>query len=180
MPMEIQIPDTELFNSESNEFIKIKGRKLVLEHSLVSVHKWEAKWKKPFLSKDPKTREESLDYVKCMTLSQNVDPSLYFLIGSDILDTIQKYIDDPMTATVIKETNKRGKNSIITSELIYYWMVALQIPWEAQRWHLNQLLTLIEVCNIKNSPSKKMSKKEIYSRNQALNAARRKAAHSNG
>lgn len=181
MKKQIFIPESEFFNSETNEFFTVKAQTLTIKHTLVSVSKWEAKWKKPFLTKEPKTREESLDYIKCMTLTQNVDPNVYYAIPNNVINEIQQYIDDPMTATTINnKSNKKGRGNPITSELIYYWMTAYSIPWEAEKWHLNRLLTLIEICNIKNAPSKKMSKREIYSQNQALNAARRKAAHSNG
>ena len=174
----IIIPETELYDEIQNEFKYVKEQKLVLEHSLVSLSKWESKWHKPFLSKDPKTREETIDYIRCMTVN-SVDPIVYQCVSSDNIQEINKYIEDPMTATTIKSQTK-GKQEIITAEIIYYWMVALQIPFECQKWHLNKLLTLINVVNIKNKPPKKMSKKDVMSRNASLNAARRKALHTKG
>lgn len=174
----IIIPETELYDEIRNEFKYVKEQKLVLEHSLVSLSKWESKWHKPFLSKDPKTREETIDYIRCMTVN-SVDPIVYQCVSSENIQEINKYIEDPMTATTIKSQNK-GKQEIITAEIIYYWMVALQIPFECQKWHLNKLLTLINVVNIKNKPPKKMSKKDIMSRNASLNAARRQALHTKG
>lgn len=174
----ITIPETELYDEIRNEFKIVKEQKLVLEHSLVSLSKWESKWHKPFLGKDPKTHEETIDYIRCMTVN-SVDPIVYQCISYKNIDQINKYIEDPMTATTIKD-QKKGKPEVITAEIIYYWMVALQIPFECQKWHLNKLLTLINVVNIKNKPSKKMSKKEVMSRNTSLNAARRKALHSKG
>lgn len=178
--LEITIPSIELWNEEKQEFISIKGATLKLEHSLVSLSKWESKWCKAFLSKDDKTREETLDYIKCMTLTQNVDPDLYAFITDDNMNKIATYINSPMTATTFREESKGGPREIITAELIYYWMIALNIPFECQKWHLNRLLTLIRVCNIKNQPPKKMSKREIMSRNASLNAARRKQLNSKG
>ena len=152
-----------------------------LEHSLLSISKWESKWKKPFISKEQKTQEEALDYIRCMTITPNVDPHLYRYIPADIFKQIEAYIDDPMTATWINSNEKkRPNNQIITSELIYYWMVSYRIPMECEKWHLNRLLMLIQVCDEKNKPEKKMSRREILSRNSALNAARRAKLHSKG
>ena len=174
----VTIPETEFYDEIRNEFKVVKEQKLVLEHSLVSLSKWESKWHKPFLSKDPKTKEETIDYVRCMTVS-SVDPIVYECITPKVIGEINKYIEDPMTATTIRD-QKKGKPEVITAEIIYYWLVALGIPFECQKWHLNKLLTLINVVNIKNKPAKKMSKKEVMSRNASLNAARRKALHTKG
>lgn len=183
----LEIPQQEFFLPDTNEFIYIKGKTIQLEHSLISLSKWESKWKKSFLKKDPeRTIEQSNDYVRCMTLTQNVDPRLYMHLGPDIGEQINKYINDPMTATVLTkdESQKAGINrDTITSELIYYWMVALQIPFECQKWHLNRLLTLIEVCNVKNSPPKKMTaaqRRAQMSQWSAINAARRAKTGSRG
>lgn len=179
--LEIIIPDVELFDEIKNEFKYVKGATLKLEHSLVSLSKWESKWKKPFLTNDEKSYEETVDYIKCMTLTQNVNPELYYYIGNDNMLKINEYIGNPMTATTFgKETKGKRNTEIVTSELIYYWMIALNIPFECQKWHLNRLLTLVKVCNIKNQPPKKMSKREIMARNAALNAQRRKQLNSKG
>lgn len=171
----------ESWDEEKQEFIPPKESSLVLEHSLVSLSKWESKWCKVFLSKNEKTEEEVLDYIKCMTITQNVDPDIYNHLSQDNVDKIKEYIDSPQTATVFsQERGGSGNREVVTSELIYYWMIALNIPFECQKWHLNRLLTLVRVCNIKNSPPKKRSKKEIMSRNAALNAARRKQLNSKG
>lgn len=182
--LKITIPESEFFDSEKNEFIKRKGATIQLEHSLVSLSKWESKWHKPFLdekNKGTKTQEEIIDYVRCMTITQNVDPEVYYGLTSENLKAIDDYINDPMTATWFSdEHDKRKQQSVVTSELIYYWMISLNIPVEFQKWHLNRLLTLIKVCNEKNKPEKKMSKQALMSRNRALNAARRKALNSRG
>ena len=181
--LQIEIPSREYYDEVKNEFITIKGQTLQLEHSLVSISKWESKWNKPFLSKDKKTVEEFLDYVRCMTLTQNVNPMVYKNIDQKIANKITEYIEAPMSATWFNESrdaNMPRSREVVTSELIYYWMVALQIPFECQKWHLNRLMNLIRICNIKNSPKKKMSRNEIYNRNAALNAARRKAMGSSG
>lgn len=174
----LTIPKTELYDEIQNEFKFIKEQKLVLEHSLVSLSKWESKWHKPFLSKEDKTIEETIDYIRCMTVN-SVDPDVYLCINRDHISKVNEYIADPMTATTISEKGPASRE-IITSEIIYYWMVALQIPFECQKWHLNRLLTLINVCSIKNKPPKKMSQKAVMSRNAALNASRRKALHTRG
>lgn len=176
--LQITIPPGEMFDESKAEFIKTKGQVLALEHSLVSLSKWESKWHKPFLSKEPKTRQETLDYIKCMTLTQNVDPIVYNFLSIDNINQINDYIDDPMTATTINDKSPNKPNrSIITAEIIYYWMIAFNIPQEYQKWHLNRLLTLIRVCDIKNQPEKKMSKREIMNQHRSLNAARRAKRH---
>lgn len=177
----ITVPAVEMFNEETQEFFMLKEQTLQLEHSLVSLSKWESKWCKPFLTKDNKTLEETLDYIKCMTITQNVNPEVYSRLSSENIKAINDYIEAPMTATTFYNDNQKGRGKeTITSELIYYWMVALNIPMECQRWHLNRLLTLVRVCNVKNNPPKKMSRRELMNRNAALNAARRKQLNTNG
>ena len=177
----ITIPATEEFDEIKGEFITTREQTLQLEHSLISISKWESKWCKPFLAKQDKTREEVIDYVKCMTLNKNVNDDVYRCLTQDNITAINEYIGAPMTATYFSNQDKgKRNNEQITSELIYYWMIALQIPFECQKWHINRLLTLIRVCNVKNTPPKKMSKREIISRNAALNAARRQQLNTKG
>lgn len=179
--LQITIPETEQWDESKQEFINTKEQTLQLEHSLISLSKWESKWEKPFLTKEEKSHEETIDYIKCMTLTKNVDPNVYNNITYENIAKINNYIAAPMTATRILEDGKgKGSQEQVTSELIYYWMIALNIPLECEKWHLNRLLTLIKVCNIKNQPPKKMSKREIMSRNAALNAARRKQFNTKG
>ena len=178
--LEIEIPNTELWDSERQEFINIQDQKLSLEHSLVSISKWESKWHKPFLGRDKKTEEEMLDYIKCMTLTPKVDPNVYQAFTQNTLKKIEDYIYDPMTATTITDRSNAKSREIVTSEIIYYWMITLGIPVEFQKWHINRLMTLIQVCNIKNKPKKKMSRNELYSRNSALNAARKAKLNTRG
>lgn len=185
MPKIITIPDQEFFDSEKNEFFTIKGTTFKIEHSLVAIAKWESKWHVPFLDdKTEKTAEMMMDYVKCMTISQNVDPNVYRYLPSSVVQEINAYIEDPMTATTFKD-DKKGpkKGEFITNEIIYYWMIAQNIPLECEKWHLNRLMALIRVCGEKNNEQQgnnKMSKKAIMSQNRALNAARRKASGSRG
>ena len=179
--LQIVIPGVELFNSQTNEFKTTKEVTLSLEHSLVSVSKWESKWKKPFLTDAPKSREESLDYIRCMTITQNVPDDAYSRIDGKTMQKIQEYIDDPMTATWFNEQKKKNKRGeTITAELIYFWMVAYNIPFECQKWHLNKLLTLIKVCDVKNSPEKKMGKKEAADWQRSVNARRKAALNTKG
>ena len=178
--LELVIPENEYYNSNTKEFISIPEQRLRLKHSLVSVSKWEAKWKVPFLSKKPKTREQSVDYIKLMTITQNVNPLVYDFLPDNVMAKIQEYIDDPMTATVIKTQPKPGGQKVITSEVIYSWMVSYNISKEYEKWHLNRLLTLIEILKIENSPKKKMNRNSLYQRNQAINDARRAKANSRG
>jgi len=168
------IPSVELFDQKNNLFINEKGTEIQLEHSLIALSKWESKYCRAFLTKEDKSREETLDYVRAMTVTQNVDDSLYSRITEDLLLKVYEYINNPMTATYLYVDKSAPLNrEKITSELIYYWMVALQIPFECQKWHLNRLLTLIDVCNRKSQPQKKMSKNDIRARNRALNESRR-------
>lgn len=180
--LQIRIPATEQWDEQSEEFVYTEECILQLEHSLVSLQKWESKWHKPFLTKDEKTEEELLDYIKSMTITQNVDPKVYHCLTDENYDDIKNYIDDPMTATTFPEdkTSKGTNRETITAELIYYWMIAQNIPPEYRTWHLKQLLTLIQVCTVKNTSPKKRSKKEIASQYAAMNAARRKKLNSKG
>ena len=177
----ITVPAFEMWDEKNEKFVNIKECTLQLEHSLISLSKWESKWCKPFLFTKEKTEEETLDYVRCMTLTSRVSPEVYYGLTSENIKAINRYIEAPMTATCFgADRNGRGNREIVTSELIYYWMIALNIPFECQKWHLNRLLTLIRVCNIKNQPAKKMSRRGIMSSNAALNAARRKQLGTNG
>lgn len=178
----IVIPETELFDSSTNEFVYIKQQTLSLEHSLVSIQKWEAKWKKSFLNTmSERTVEEAIDYVRCMTITKNVNPLVYSNMPKEVFEQINKYINDDMTATTFNDDNKKGSREIITAELIYFWMVNFGIPFECKKWHLNQLLTLIKVCAVKaNDSNKKMSKNQILKQNSELNAIRRQRLKSKG
>ena len=179
--LSIVVPKRELWDERTEEFVYVKEQKLVLEHSLVSLSKWEARWKKAFFGKKEKTEEEIVDYVRCMTITQNVNPQVYnYLTESNIMD-IKRYIEDPMTATVLYSSKEKQPNrETVTSELIYYWMISLNIPFKCEKWHINRLLTLIDVCSRKNQPPKKMSQKALMSRNAALNAQRRQRLKTNG
>lgn len=179
--LQIKIPATEFWDENKEEFVtNTEEQTLQLEHSLVSISKWESKWNKPFLNRSDKTTEEVLDYIKCMTITQNVKDETYERLTSKNIEDINEYISAPMTATTFHNKNQGISRETITSELIYYWMISLNIPMECQKWHINRLLTLIRVCNVKNTPPKKMNKREIASHYASLNAARRKQFNSNG
>lgn len=184
MPMTLHIPEKNGFDNDTNSFISIKATDIQLEHSLISLKKWEQKYHIPFLdNKHEKTAEEWLYYIRCMTITQNVDEDVFKYMSMNELKQVMAYIEDPMTATWFNDKDKKGaatkKNEVITAEIIYYWMIALNIPIQFEKWHLNQLLTLIRVVNIKNNPSK-MGRKEQAMQRQALNAKRRAAMHSKG
>lgn len=181
--LKIHIDKFEVYDESKAEFMYYPETDIVLEHSLVSISKWESKWHKPFLdSRTEKTNEEVIDYIRCMTLSQNVKDEIYEYLPAKVIDQVNAYIDDPMTATWFAKDNEHSQRNseIITSELIYYWMITLNIPVKFEKWHLNRLITLIRVCNIKNTPPKKMSKKASMERMAALNKARREQANSKG
>ena len=178
--LKITLPSVELYDEVNDLFITSKEQVLQLEHSLVSLSKWESKWKKPFLTKEIKTTAETIDYIKCMTITQNMDDAVYNNVTDDNISEVQKYIESPMTATTIANMDKASKE-IVTAEIIYYWMITLAIPFEpCHKWHLDKLTTLINVCSIKNAPPKKMSRNEVISRNAALNRSRRKAMRTSG
>lgn len=180
--LSINIGQIELFNEQTNEFFYLKPIVLKLEHSLISISKWEAKWHKPF-SNSQKTDEEMRDYIRCMTLNGDLHPAYYSSLSREDITNIENYINDEMTATTFHTNGqqKRGAPSrkFITSEVIYYWMIVLNIPFECEKWHLNRLLTLIRVCNVESSP-KKMTKKETAAYYKALNAENRKKFSSKG
>jgi len=183
----LTIDGKELYDNSTKEFITIPTTTVNLEHSLLSISKWESKWNKPFLTDSPKykkTFEEQLDYFACMSVSKNVSPELFRCLTVEQAKEISDYVDAPMTATWFSDDKQKNKKStrseIITSEVIYYWMVSLNIPFECQKWHLNKLLTLIRVCSIKNAPEKKMPNSEMLAQRHALNMARRQAMHTHG
>lgn len=167
----VPLSSNEYFNEETNTFEVGETFALRLEHSLVSASKWESIFEKPFLTSDEKTPEEILGYIKAMTLEE-VPEDIYEKLSVDNIKEINSYIDAKMTATWFKaQTSKRPKE-IITTEIIYYWMVSLNIPFECQYWHLNRLMTFIQVINQKNAPQKKMTPQEIAARNRTLNEQR--------
>ena len=181
--LRITIPgSSELWDEEKQEFLPpTKDVTIQLEHSLVSVSRWESKWNKAFLKKEEKSTEEAIDYVRCMTVTQGISPEVYHRLSPENLTQINDYIGAPMTATYFRDDKIMGQSrETVTSELIYYWMIALNIPFECQKWHLNRLFALIKVCSIKNNPPKKMSKAEIARQQAKLNAARRKKYNSKG
>lgn len=178
--LKIEIPAAELFNESDQTFAEKQGVALSLEHSLVSVSKWESKWCVPFLSKTEKTEDQMLDYIKGMTLTQNVDDSVYMQLSADNFDAIKEYIDLPMSATIVIDRDRKTSREIITAEIIYYWMIVLNVPFECQKWHLNRLLMLINVCSIKQQDPKKMHGKALAQENMTINAARRAKMNSKG
>lgn len=191
MPKTIYVPGVEHYDEQTHKFSRDKSTKLVLEHSLISLSKWEAKYKKPFLKEGSmSTQEEILDYIKFMTIyPQEPDPELYARLTQALVQEIVNYVNDPMTATWFAEDKKSGANSprkkprpkqILTAEVIYWEMIALNIPVQFEKWHLNRLLCLIRVCDAKNQPEKKLSPKEAAARRSALNAQRRAKHHSKG
>ena len=170
----ITIPSAELWDEERQRFITSEEAVLCLEHSLVSLSKWESITEKPFFGNGEKTTEDVILYVKCMTFPEEADPEVYDRLSKTNFSEINAYIDRKMTATWFREDQKGPRSrEVVTSELIYYWMISLGIPKECENWHLNRLFTLIRVCNVKNGPSKKMSKRDIASTQRELNAQRR-------
>lgn len=181
----LKIESAEFYDEATNEFHYVKPCTLQLEHSLISISKWEAKWHKPFIPNgklDNRTTEEMLDYIRCMTLNSNVPEEVYKALKPDDIKKIVAYITDPMTAsTVSKRGGPRGVGTkFITSELVYYWMVAFNVPFECEKWHFNRLMMLLKICDAENGDKKKMNPKDVARNNAALNAARRAKMHSKG
>lgn len=177
----LTIPGRRLLNEKTNEIYTVKEQTIAIEHSLVSISKWESTWRKPFLSNDKKTKEELQDYVRCMTLTQNVDPLTFICLTPHNYEEINKYINTDQTATTFgKNEEKPLKKEVITSELLYFWMINYNIPFECAKWHLSRLIALIRICQIKNQPSKQMSKNAILHQNAKLNAQRRALMHTKG
>jgi hypothetical protein len=172
--LKIIIPGTEYFDEETETFDSVGDFELELEHSLISLSKWESKYQKPFLSNSEKTPEEILNYIEAMILTPIYPNNLFERFSSQNFAQINNYIESKESATTFGDMpERRGREEVITSELIYYWMVAFNIPFECERWHLNRLFSLIRICNLKNSKPKKMSQSEIAARNRELNAKRR-------
>lgn len=172
--LSIIIEGDEFFDEETETFETVNNVTLHLEHSLISLSKWESKHEKPFLSAENKTAEEIIDYVKCMIVGELESDDVIYKLSEKNLKQINEYIESPQSATTFGAMpDKKVKGETITSELVYYWLVAFNIPFECETWHLNRLFSLIRICNIKNSPGKKMSKHEIANRNRELNAARK-------
>lgn len=174
--LKLKIEGKEYYNEITDEFIDLPGGELELEHSLYALAGWESKWNKPFLTDKPKTYEETISYLKFMTVnSDKVSPHLYSLVSQKDLDRVYKYMESSQTATWFTEHGKQPKSrKVITAEIIYYWMVSFNIPFECQYWHLNRLITLIRVCDINSKPPKKMSKQEAARQRMALNNQRLK------
>lgn len=187
--LEIDVAESEAWDNDREEFVLIPGGHLCLEHSLISLSKWESKHEKPFLVDDPpKTSAELLDYIRCMTVNKGVKPETYLGLTQSDYEKINKYISAPMTATTFNDSRKqkgktvsygRRRQHIVTSEELYYDMIAFQIPFECEKWHINRLLTLIRICSIKSEPDK-MKGKDLAKHNRSLNAARRAQHHTKG
>jgi hypothetical protein len=170
----IRVLSVESFDDATQEFTSEGGFVLELEHSLVSLSKWESIHEKPFLGKDPKTAEEIFSYIKCMALDCKLPEELFHKLSTSNVDQIREYIDAKMSATWFSDQPGAPKTSeVITSELIYYWLTIFNIPFECENWHLNRLFTLIRVCNVKQAKPKKMTRTEMAQRNRELNAQRK-------
>ncbi len=189
--LKVSVPKSEMWSDTLGRFITIdKDYELNLEHSLIAISKWESKWHKPFLSDEAKSYEETCDYIRCMNTTHGVPDEVFKLLPDSVIAEANEYIGDPATATWFNEAKKdglpgRNKKEVITSEIVYYWMIELNIPEAYAKWHFNRLMTLIKVINIKHEEAdpnrkNKMSRNEILAQNAKLNAARRAAMHSKG
>lgn len=179
--LRIIVGEDEVYDEKENLFSTVGGIVLEFEHSLLSLSKWESKYQKPFLSSGEKSSEEAFGYLEAMLLTPGVGLDVLRRSSSETLDKVQEYIQSSESATIFGEMpERRGPGEVITSELIYYWMVSFNIPFECEKWHLNRLFSLIRICNIKNSPPKKMSKGEIAQRNREINKKRKEQLGTTG
>lgn len=179
----IIVSGNELFDERTQEFVNTEDVVLHLEHSLISLSKWESKHNKPFLGPEKKVQEDVIEYIKAMVLDDNVPDDVFNRLGNDNINAISEYISSTQSATTFVETpqqKSRARSEIITAELIYFWMVSYNVPWECETWHLNKLFALLKVCNIKNSKEKPMSPSEIAKRNRDLNAERKQKLGTSG
>lgn len=178
--LRLEVPMAESFDSAKNEFVASTVFVLELEHSLASLSKWEAKFEKAFLGKQEKSVEEVIEYIRIMVQTPDVPEEVFGHFSPENMSAINDYINAKMTATTINEVPGRSSQEVITAELIYYWMIALNVPFECQHWHLNKLIMLIRVCNVKNKPPRKMSKGEAMRRQRETNAMRRASLGTRG
>lgn len=180
--LEIVVESAEFYQPSINKFITIPECTLTLEHSLISIAKWESKWKTPYFNDKPKSMKQHLDYIRCMTIGNVKEPHVYEALTPENLKQIQDYMEDPMTATTFtnRQKQQKGRSETLTAELLYARMCTYGIPFECQKWHINKLLTLIKVCDLQNSPRDKMSKKETSMYNAEQNAARRAKYNTRG
>lgn len=179
--LQIEIEPIEMWDEINERFINVKKTTLHLEHSLLSLYDWESKWHVPFLSNKNITTEQTIDYIRCMTLDKNVPNEVYYALGENNIKRINEYIENPMTATTITDRNgNRPNREIVTAELIYYWMIKFNIPFDREKWHLNRLIMLIRVCALKENPQKKMSTRDAINSMAAMNAARKAKYHTEG
>ena len=180
MPKTIYVAGAELYDNAKGMFIQVKPQTLVIEHSLISLSKWEAKHHQMWLEKNDKTGTDLLDYIRCMTINGNVPDVTYYALTEQNFKDILDYMEDPMTASSVFEPPRKSRNEPVSSELIYYWMIQYGIPFECEKWHLNRLLMLIKICSKKSSTPSKADKKAMDQRRAAINAQRRAKSGAKG
>lgn len=177
----LEFPEYDQFDRVTEEFVTFPPARLTLVHNLLSIVRWESKWKRSFVDRPPSSVDEVIDYVECMADGQPSVPHMLERLTRDHTEAIKAYIADPMSASVMLSRPGQTKSSEkMTSDLIYYYMVTFQIPFEAEEWHLNRLLMLIRICNAKQSAGQKTNSKSAASQRAALNRARRARAGSRG
>lgn len=178
--LEITVPENEIYNSTTNTFVTVPSCVITLEHSLISVAKWESKWRIPYLSAKKRTGRQELDYIRCMAVGPVKDKHVFEVLSAENISQIREYIDEPMTATTFTKSERPASKDVVTSEVLYCRMFANNIPMECQKWHLNRLLTLIRVCDASAGPRQKMTKRQTATRYAEQNALRRAKYNTRG
>lgn len=179
----------ELFDEETNTFLHPVGKKLHLEHSLLSISKWEAEWEIPFLNTD-KTSEQSLSYIKCCVLDDDFDELLLNTLSDKNILDFNAYLSKGMTAKKIidlrsslsqkRKSRRPASQKALTSEDIYYSMIQFHVWKECEEWPLQRLLSLLQLCSLKSNSTGEMSKSDQAKFYREENARRKAKYHTNG
>lgn len=182
--LRLTLPSTDFWDPRKEEYVQIGGYEVDLEYSLFTIARWESKWKKPFITSLPKfTRKDEIEWYKAMCMTEGIPDEAWMVMTPKIRQDIYDYVTDPMSATTINHRGPKtpgGPKTIMTAELVYYYMVTLGVPFECEHWHFNRLMKLVDVCFVKNSPPKKMGKQEAAQMYRELNARNRAKYNSRG
>ena len=178
--LEITVPANEIYLPGENRFVAVPSCTLTLEHSLISIAKWESKWHIPYLNAKKRSRAQEFDYIRCMAVGPVKNEYVFLVLTPENIAQIRAYMEESMTATTFSKGQRSISREVVTAETLYCRMFANNIPMECQKWHLNRLLTLIRVCDAKNGPKSKMTKRQTAAHYAEQNALRRAKYNSRG